>query len=144
MLDFLAVTNLRHVVSRIRVCAERAYKIWWLNLCSNDNHYTNLRWICNNKMQESACNRKNSSWCRLHSSLKNMRLLCDALDAFFERITFCYSKCPLSRFNCFLCLLLHEDCLHNTIVMTFSFTFSWPVQKMPVTVPLMYFVNDVL
>ena len=126
MLDFLAVTNLRHAVSRIRVCAERAYKIWWLNLCSSDNYYTNLQWICNIKCKNLHVTVKTLHGVGYIQVKKNMRLLFDALT---ERITFSYSKCPLSKFNCFLCLLLHEDCLHNKIVMTFSFTFSWPVQK---------------
>ena len=42
----LTIVTLRHAVSRIWTCAEPEFRLWWMKLCSSDNHYTTAnRWM---------------------------------------------------------------------------------------------------
>ena len=36
----LTIANLRHGASRVSTCAESAFRLRWMKLCINDNHYT--------------------------------------------------------------------------------------------------------
>ena len=38
--EILTISNLRHAASRIWTCAEPELRLWWMKLCSSDNHYT--------------------------------------------------------------------------------------------------------
>ena len=38
--EILHIVNLRHAGSRIWTCAEPVFRLWWMKLCSSDNHYT--------------------------------------------------------------------------------------------------------
>ena len=38
--EILTIANLRHAASRIWTCAEPVFRLWWMKLCSSDNHST--------------------------------------------------------------------------------------------------------
>ena len=38
--EILTIANLRHATRRIWTCAEPVFRLWWMKLCSSDNHYT--------------------------------------------------------------------------------------------------------
>ena len=38
--EFLTIANLQHATSRIGICSEPEFRLCWMKLCSNDNHYT--------------------------------------------------------------------------------------------------------
>ena len=37
--EILTIANLQHAASRIWTCAESEFRLWWMKLCSSDNHY---------------------------------------------------------------------------------------------------------
>ena len=37
--EILTILNLQHAASRIWTCAEAEFRLCWMKLCSNDNHY---------------------------------------------------------------------------------------------------------
>ena len=38
--ESLTIANLRHAASRIWTCAKSVFRLWWMKMCSSDNHYT--------------------------------------------------------------------------------------------------------
>ena len=38
--EILTIANPRHAASRIWTCTEPVFRLWWMKLCSSDNHYT--------------------------------------------------------------------------------------------------------
>ena len=38
--EILTIANFRHAASRFWTCAKPEFKLWWMKLCSTDNHYT--------------------------------------------------------------------------------------------------------
>ena len=38
--EILTIANLWLATSRIRTCIEPVFRLWWMKLCSSDNHYT--------------------------------------------------------------------------------------------------------
>ena len=37
--SFVTITNLRHAASRIWTCPKSELRLWWMKLCSSDDHY---------------------------------------------------------------------------------------------------------
>ena len=37
--EILTIANLRHAASRVWTCAESEFRLYWMKLCSSDNHY---------------------------------------------------------------------------------------------------------
>ena len=50
--EILTIANLRQAGSRISACAEPEFRLWWMKLCSSDNHYTTVPtqyWVTTHK-----------------------------------------------------------------------------------------------
>ena len=43
--EILTIVNLRHAASRVWTCAEPEFRLSWMKLYSNDNHYTTSKTI---------------------------------------------------------------------------------------------------
>ena len=43
--EILTIVNLRRAARRIWACAEPEFRLWWMKLCSSDNHYINSQYI---------------------------------------------------------------------------------------------------